>query len=216
MLCTVPLPFCLFLLQVLLISRPAWPPHSCLHTLNFSRATKAPNLWLLISKPKFPCVCEARKWPDTRLPRSAETMTKTPRHIEDLADELIGEVLLFLVPIENQSVASSPTNLPELSPGLNERPTHVYGEQTELDRFRLVCKRFLRISTPKKFARFHLRFSRRGFQRLEELMQWQLACHVKHFTYMVRPFYQESGNRLLNKQSPLTRLEDSEHSNSVI
>jgi hypothetical protein len=36
---------------------------------------------------------------------------------------------------------------------------------------------------------------------LEELLHMQLACHVKHFTYMVRPFYQESGNRLLNIQS---------------
>ncbi|KAL4804276.1 hypothetical protein BDV18DRAFT_29295 [Aspergillus unguis] len=120
-------------------------------------------------------------------------MTKIARHIEDLADELISDILFFLLPSDNLSATSSPVNFLDLSPGLNGRPAHVYGEQTELDRFRLVCKRFLRISTPKKFTRFHLRFSRRGFRRLEELMHWQLACHVKHFTYLVRPFYQESG-----------------------
>lgn len=128
-------------------------------------------------------------------------MTETPRRIEDLADELISEILFFLVPAEDRSPSSSPVNSHALLPGLNERRAHIYGEKTELDRFRLVCKRFLRISTPRKFTSFHLRFSRRGFRRLEELLHMQLACHVKHFTYMVRPFYQESGNRLLNIQS---------------
>ncbi|KAL4743995.1 hypothetical protein BDV11DRAFT_990 [Aspergillus similis] len=120
-------------------------------------------------------------------------MTETPRRIEDLADELISDILLFLVPAEDRSPNSSPVNSHALLPRLNERRAHVYGEETELDRFRLVCRRFLRISTPRKFTSFHLRFSRRGFRRLEELMHMQLACHVKHFTYMVRPFYQESG-----------------------
>ncbi|KAL5000049.1 hypothetical protein BDV10DRAFT_41718 [Aspergillus recurvatus] len=120
-------------------------------------------------------------------------MTESPRRIEDLADELISDILFFLVAAENRSPASSPVNSHALLPGLNGRRAHVYGEETELDRFRLVCKRFLRISTPRKFTSFHLRFSRRGFRRLEELMHMQLACHVRHFTYMVRPFYQESG-----------------------
>jgi hypothetical protein len=38
---------------------------------------------------------------------------------------------------------------------------------------------------------------------LEELLDMQLACHVRSFTYMVRPFYQGSGNRLLNIQPSL-------------
>ncbi|KAL2827436.1 hypothetical protein BDW59DRAFT_57572 [Aspergillus cavernicola] len=120
-------------------------------------------------------------------------MTETPRRIEDLADELISEILTFLLGAEYLSNTSSPVNPHDLSSGLNGRPAHVYGEGCELDRFRLVCKRFLRISTPRKFPRFVVRFSRRGFQRLEELLHMQLACHVKYFTYMVRPFYQGSG-----------------------
>ncbi|KAL4974859.1 hypothetical protein BDW66DRAFT_167513 [Aspergillus desertorum] len=109
-------------------------------------------------------------------------MTESPRRIEDLADELISDILFFLVPAEDRSPASSPVNSYALLPGLNGRRAHVYGEETELDRFRLVCKRFLRIGTPRKFTSFHLRFSRRGFRRLEELMHMQLACHVRHFT----------------------------------
>ncbi|KAL4922517.1 hypothetical protein BDW62DRAFT_197188 [Aspergillus aurantiobrunneus] len=130
-------------------------------------------------------------------------MTENPRCVEDLADELISDILSFLSGPEDLSNTSSPINLHDISPGLNGHPTHVYGEGSELDRFRLVCKRFLRISTPRKFHRFDLRFSRQGFRRLEELLDMQLACHVRYFTYMVRPFYQESGwSQFLAKTDP--------------
>lgn len=68
-----------------------------------------------------------------------------------------------------------------------------YGERTDLDRFRLVCKRFMRIGTPQMFSRFVLRFSNEGFKRLEDLLNMQLACHARYFTYMVRPFYRGRG-----------------------
>ncbi|KAA8648982.1 F-box domain protein [Aspergillus tanneri] len=79
------------------------------------------------------------------------------------------------------------------SRGPNGHSRMAYGEKTELDRFRLVCRRFMLIGTPRKFPRFVLRFSRDGFQRVEDLLHMQLACHVRYFTYMVRPFYQGSG-----------------------
>jgi hypothetical protein len=109
-----------------------------------------------------------------------------PRHVYDLADELLGEILLFLL---------------EPAPRARNGSSHVngsgnaieYGEASDLDRFRLVCKRFMRIGTPHKFSRFILRFSEHGFRRLEQLLEMQLACYVKTFTYMVRPFYQGSG-----------------------
>ncbi|KAL3485607.1 hypothetical protein BJX62DRAFT_36520 [Aspergillus germanicus] len=120
-------------------------------------------------------------------------MKPIPRGIEDLADELILVILKFLPGADPLSNTSSPVNPPDRSPGLDNRPPHVRSESTELDSFRLVCKRFARISTPEKFARFNLRFGNKGFQRLGELLHMQLACHVKQFTYMVRPFYQGSG-----------------------
>ncbi|KAJ5757985.1 uncharacterized protein N7511_006679 [Penicillium nucicola] len=109
-----------------------------------------------------------------------------PRHVGDLADELLSEILLFLL---------EPTPR-ALNGGIHANGSGnaiEYGEASDLDRFRLVCKRFMRIGTPHKFARFSLRFSERGFRRLEQLLEMQLACYVKTLTYMVRPFYQGSG-----------------------
>ncbi|KAL3466008.1 F-box domain protein [Aspergillus heterothallicus] len=119
-------------------------------------------------------------------------MTQLQPSIEDLADELIIEILDFLIGADQPSNSSSPVNPHDRLPRV-DGPSYARSESTELDRFRLVCKRFSRISTPRKFARFDLRFGRDDFRRLEELLGMQLACHVKYFTYMVRPFYKGSG-----------------------
>lgn len=124
------------------------------------------------------------------------------RHIHDLADELLSEVLYFLVP-------SQPRPGPGIRAlnggnykngvkqnGINHR-SFGYGEASDLDRFRLVCTRFMRISTPRKFSHFNLRFSKEGFRRLDELLQMQLACYVKSMTYLVRPLYQGNGKHRL-------------------
>ncbi|KAB8199442.1 hypothetical protein BDV34DRAFT_218047 [Aspergillus parasiticus] len=112
-----------------------------------------------------------------------------PRRIDDLADELISHILSFLLGSEPSSNDTSPTN----SHGSYvPNGSCAHGETSDLDRFRLVCARFKRIATPWKFPRFVLRFSRDGFRRLEDLLDMQLACHVRSFTYMVRPFYQGS------------------------
>ncbi|KAJ0421636.1 hypothetical protein BJY00DRAFT_107730 [Aspergillus carlsbadensis] len=142
-------------------------------------------------------------------------MKPIQKGIQDLADELIIEILNFLLGADQLSNTSSPVNPPDRSPGLDDRPAHARSESTEVDRLRLVCKRFARISTPRKFARFNLRFGQKDFQRLEELLHMQMACHVKYFTYMVRPFYQGSGwpqflNDLDSRTFPKTedRLQD--------
>ncbi|PWY86029.1 F-box domain protein [Aspergillus heteromorphus CBS 117.55] len=116
-----------------------------------------------------------------------------PRHIEDLADELISDILSFLLGSDYPSPEPSPTSPHGVPPNSNGRSAQTYGEKSDLDRFRLVCRRFRRIGTPQKFPRFVLRFSSDGFRRLEDLLDMQLACHVRYFTYMVRPFYQGSG-----------------------
>ncbi|KAL4953647.1 hypothetical protein BDW69DRAFT_152693 [Aspergillus filifer] len=121
-------------------------------------------------------------------------MTKNPLCIEDLPREVIEDILSFLDSKEPHSRTSSPVNPREHSNGSDGRPIRAAGERTELDRFRLVCKHFCRISTPRKFDRFDLRFSQEGFHKLEELLHTQLACHVKSFTYMVRYSYQEIGS----------------------
>jgi hypothetical protein len=60
----------------------------------------------------------------------------------------------------------------------------------------------MRIATPRKFSHFNLRFSEKGFRRLDELLQMQLACYVKSMTYLVRPFYQGNGKHWLTSQYP--------------
>ncbi|KAL4946688.1 hypothetical protein BDV06DRAFT_54607 [Aspergillus oleicola] len=145
-------------------------------------------------------------------------MTEIPLRIEDLPGEVIDDILSYLDPKEPFSNTSSPVNMHDASTGLNGCSVHNQGERTELDRCRLVCKRFCDISTPRKFDRFTLRFSKEGFQRVEELLRMQLACHVKSFTYMVRSSYQESEswsqflaenpNDLPAIQTHRTRLQD--------
>lgn len=129
------------------------------------------------------------------------------RHIHDLADELLSEVLYFLVP-------SQPRPGPGIRAlnggnykngvkqnGINHR-SFGFGEASDLDRFRLVCIRFMRIGTPRKFSHFNLRFSKEGFRRLDELLQMQLAGYVKSMTYLVRPLYQGNGKHRLHSISP--------------
>ncbi|KAG0153182.1 hypothetical protein PDIDSM_5032 [Penicillium digitatum] len=111
------------------------------------------------------------------------------RHIYDLADELLSEILSFLL-----EPAPRALNGRFNGNGHTSRPgDHKHGEASDLDQFRLVCKRFMQIGTPYKFNRFTLRFSEHGFRRLDELVDMQLAYYVKTITYMVRPFYQGSG-----------------------
>ncbi|OOQ84820.1 F-box domain protein [Penicillium brasilianum] len=118
-----------------------------------------------------------------------------PRHIQDLADELLSEISSFLLeePALRYLNGNAGRNRPDgYHAGEYEDHRSVYGEASELDRFRLVCKRFMRIGTPRKFSRFNLRFSENGFRRLDDLLNMQLACYVKTVTYLVRPFYQGS------------------------
>ncbi|KAJ5142815.1 uncharacterized protein N7515_001602 [Penicillium bovifimosum] len=128
-----------------------------------------------------------------------------PCHVQNLADELLSEVLSYLL-------EPAPRALNGRFNGNGHAPrSGEYGETSDLDRFRLVCKRFMRIGTPHRFHRFTLRFSAHGFRRLDELVDMQLACYVKTITYMVRPFYHGKGwarsLRTLESENPeLSRL----------
>ncbi|KAJ5128816.1 hypothetical protein N7448_002529, partial [Penicillium atrosanguineum] len=118
------------------------------------------------------------------------------RHIQDLADELLSEILsLVLEPSSSTPNGHSHGNGHGHGHGHNDIDKHSIkrGEASDLDRWRLVCKRFMRIGTPRKFSRFVIRFSRDGFRRLDELLKMQLACYVRTVAYLVRPFYTGSG-----------------------
>ncbi|KAJ5280812.1 hypothetical protein N7478_006184 [Penicillium angulare] len=116
-----------------------------------------------------------------------------PRRIQDLADELLNEILACLLEPGSRPLNGKFYLSKNQSNGHEEYRDFEYGESSDLDRFRLVCKRFMRIGTPRKFSRFNLRFSEDGFRRLAELLAMQRAHYVKTVTYLVRPFYQGSG-----------------------
>jgi hypothetical protein len=116
-----------------------------------------------------------------------------PLCIHNLADEILSEILDLLLEPAPRAVNGKFNGNGHTKP---KKTIIQYGEATDLDRFRLVCKRFMRIGTPHRFSRFTLRFSEHGFRRLDELLHMQLACYVKSVTYMVRPFYQGSGIQL--------------------
>lgn len=110
-------------------------------------------------------------------------------HILDLADELLSEILSFLVQSGRAALNGSRQN----GHNWNDIRHNPHRDNSDLDRWRLVCKRFMRIGTPRRFERFSLRCSEEGFRRLDELLEMQLACYVKSLTYLVRPHYQGSG-----------------------
>ncbi|GJP87619.1 F-box domain protein [Aspergillus niger] len=60
-----------------------------------------------------------------------------PRHIEDLADELISDILSYLLGSEYLSPEPSPTSPQGSSRDSDNGTTHAFGEKSELDRFRL-------------------------------------------------------------------------------
>lgn len=118
-----------------------------------------------------------------------------PGHINHLADELLSLILSFLATEterpEGRDILHGYALPPYKRNGTNAVAS--WGENSDLDRYRLVCTRFMRIATPWKFRRFTLRFSAEGFNRLNELVDMQLAHHTRYFTYMVRPYYQGRG-----------------------
>lgn len=134
-----------------------------------------------------------------RLSECAKAMDR-PRHIEDLADELLSEILSFLLRPEPRPFDFLPGLNTPYTQGSSTSSTRGLPSEanSDLDRFRLVNKRFMRIGTPQKFSRFVVRFSEEGFRRLEHLLDKQLACYVRYFTYMVRPFYQGSGTTCIH------------------
>ena len=178
--------------RVYVVSLPKWSSSPVLVCRTLARCPSTPTL------PYIPCGLVLSSQPCPRLHR-APIMIMAPKcHIHHLADELLSEILSFVLrpgphalssnssPCDSDREGSHGARLVDIQP-------IGYGEASDLDRFRLVCKRFMRIGTPRRFARFVLRFSVDGFQRLADLREMQLACYVKTVTYLVRPFYQGSG-----------------------
>lgn len=124
-------------------------------------------------------------------------MMNEPGRINFLADELLSLILSFLIADTEFPDGREIIHDYAFPPYNNKRngtnAVASRGERSDLDRYRLVCTRFMRIATPWKFRRFTLRFSAEGFRRLNELVDMQQAHNTRYFTYMVRPYYQGRG-----------------------
>lgn len=124
-------------------------------------------------------------------------MMNEPGRISFLADELLSLILSFLIADtefpDGREIIHDYAFPPYNSKRNGTNAVASRGERSDLDRYRLVCTRFMRIATPWKFRRFTLRFSAEGFRRLNELVDMQQAHHTRYFTYMVRPYYHGRG-----------------------
>ena len=65
-------------------------------------------------------------------------------------------------------------------------PSQVHG----IANFRLACQRFAELGIPYQFTRVTLRFSSRGFRRLDDICSnGHLVQHTRKFSYLVPLFY---------------------------
>lgn len=60
----------------------------------------------------------------------------------------------------------------------------------DIANFRLTCQRFAELGIPYQFTRVTLRFSLRGFRRLDDICNnGHLVKHTRKFSYLVPLFY---------------------------
>ena len=71
-------------------------------------------------------------------------------------------------------------------------PPAARGSIRDVGNFRATCTRFADIGAPLLFTRVAARFSKAGLRRLELLASWQVARHVKKFSYLLPYFYSNS------------------------
>lgn len=69
----------------------------------------------------------------------------------------------------------------------------------DIANFRLACKQFADIGAPLLFTRVVTRLSKRDLKRLETLASWEVAKHVKRFSYLVPYFFQNGANQAVAK-----------------
>ena len=63
----------------------------------------------------------------------------------------------------------------------------------DIANFRLTCQRFAELGIPYQFTRVTLRFSLRGFRRLDDICKnGHLVKHTRKFSYLVPLFYGNS------------------------
>ena len=111
--------------------------------------------------------------------------------IQNLSNELLKDILDHIEADPDRSVSiDRRAYLSVESFHLPSPPLPLQAQ--DIGHFRLVCRRFAELGTPYQFTRVATRFSRAGFQRLENICSKpNLARHTKKFSYLIPYFYIE-------------------------
>ena len=70
----------------------------------------------------------------------------------------------------------------------------------DIANFRLACKQFANVGAPLLFTRVVTRLSKRDLKRLETLASWEVAKHVRRFSYLAPYFFENRTNLLMVSQ----------------
>jgi hypothetical protein len=122
-----------------------------------------------------------------------------------LPDELIALIFDYLAP-NPQTVCEDSRRFLSVE-SFGPPPEILPSTVQHIGAFRLASKKFADIGAPLLFGRVQARLSKPGLQRLETLSKWQVASHVKKFSYMVPYFYGNNDATSDDTQSLLLELE---------
>lgn len=126
----------------------------------------------------------------------------TPR---SLPDELIALIFDHLAP-ETKTVSEDSRRFLSVE-SFGPPPEILPCAVQHIGNFRQASRRFADIGAPLLFGRVQARLSRTGLQRLDTLSKWQVATHVKKFSYMVPYFYVDYDPTSESTRSLLLELE---------
>jgi hypothetical protein len=117
------------------------------------------------------------------------TLEALPEHLLQIIVERIYEDSQRFVPIDRREFLSI-ESFPPVQP-----------DTSTLSSFRLVCRHFSELGLPYQFSRVTTRFSRQGFQRLDNISSRVRAAKcTRRFIYMVPYFFVEGTTRSDHQQ----------------
>ena len=112
-------------------------------------------------------------------------------NIQKLSNEILSAILDNIDSVSQKCVSVDRREY--LSVESFRLPSPPLSQAQDVANFRLTCQRFAKIGIPYQFTRVTLRFSSRGFRRLEDICSnGHLIQHTRKFSYLVPLFYGNS------------------------
>lgn len=115
-------------------------------------------------------------------------------NIQKLSSEILKEILDHVASDPQRSIAVDRREYLSVESFRPPSPP-LPSQAQDVGNFRLSCRRFSELGIPYQFTRVTLRFSSRGFRRLDDICSCShLAKHTRKFSYLVPLFYGDSEN----------------------